>query len=292
LDMTARLFVRQGDQVWMEDPGYPGAWAVFMGMGAQLISVPVHAEGMAVEVGKRIAPAARLAYVTPSHQFPLGVTMALQQRLALLQWACEAKAWIVEDDYDSEYRFGARPLEALQGLDDAGRVIYIGTFSKSLFPALRLGYVVVPDAMCDRFLMAKRFQHSYPPLLEQLALTDFLAEGHYARHVRRMRTLYAARLAALLSALKQECGELVEAQAPQAGMHLVGWLPSEMNDTEVEQRAASRGLEAVALSSLSRQPMQKGGLVLGFAGCTAESIRQGVRVLAQILDEMKRMQAS
>jgi GntR family transcriptional regulator/MocR family aminotransferase len=164
LDLTARLFVRQGDQVWMEDPGYPGAWAALVGMGAHLISVPVHAEGMAVEVGKQIAPSARLAYVTPSHQFPLGVTMALKQRLALLQWAREAMAWIVEDDYDSDYRFGARPLEALQGLDDAGRVIYISTFSKSLFPALRLGYAVVPDGGCDRFLMAKRFQHTYPPL--------------------------------------------------------------------------------------------------------------------------------
>jgi len=189
---------------------------------------------MQVAHGRALSPRARLAYVTPSHQFPLGVTMKLEQRLALLHWANEANAWIVEDDYDSEYRFGARPVEALQGLDKADRVIYIGTFSKVLFPALRLGYVVVPAAVMDLFTMAQRFQSIHPPILEQMALADFLAGGHFARHLRRMRARYAARLESLLTAIRSECGHLLEAQAPQGGMHLVGWLPPGMADLEVE----------------------------------------------------------
>ena len=156
------------------------------------MAVPVNADGIAVALGRTLAPRARLAYVTPSHQFPLGVTMKLDQRLALLQWARQANAWIVEDDYDSEFRYGARPVEALQGLDTADRVIYVGTFSKVLFPSVRLGYVVVPAALIELFAMAQRFQSTHPPLLEQMALADFLADGHFARHLRRMRAVCRA----------------------------------------------------------------------------------------------------
>jgi GntR family transcriptional regulator/MocR family aminotransferase len=283
LDLTARLLVNREDVVWMEDPGYPGAWAALEGTGAYLTPVPVNADGMEVAQGRVLSPRARLAYVTPSHQFPLGVTMKLEQRLALLHWANEANAWILEDDYDSEYRFGARPVEALQGLDRADRVIYIGTFSKVLFPAVRLGYVVVPAALIELFTLAQRFQSIHPPILEQMALADFLVGGHFARHLRRMRGLYAARLEALLAAIRSECGHLLEAQAPQAGMHLVGWLPPGMADMEVEQRAARAGIEVVALSSMSRQPLPRGGLVLGFAACSEADIQAGVRILARIL---------
>ena len=209
--------------------------------------------------------------------------MSLAQRLALLQWAREANAWIVEDDYDSEYRFGARPVEALQGLDRANRVIYIGTFSKVLFPSVRLGYLVVPTGLMKLFATAQLFQNVHPSLLEQMALADFLAEGHFARHLRRMRLLYAARQEALLTSIRSECGHLLEAQAPAAGMHLVGWLAPGMADTEIEHRAAQRGIEVVALSTMSRQPMQRGGLVLGYAGCSEEQIQAGVRILAQVL---------
>jgi len=287
LDLTARLLVDRGDVVWMEDPGYPGAWAALEGAGASLTPVPVKADGIQVAQGRALSPRARLAYVTPSHQFPLGVTMSLQQRLALLHWAQEANAWIVEDDYDSEYRFGARPLEALQGLDRADRVIYIGTLSKVLFPAVRLGYVVVPAALMDLFTMAQRFQSIHPPILEQMVLADFIAAGHFARHLRRMRGLYAGRLEALLTAISSECGHLLEAQAPQAGMHLVGWLPPGMADMEVERRAARAGIEVVALSAMSRQPLPRGGLVLGFAGCSEADIQAGVRTLARVLREAR-----
>ena len=285
LDLTVRLLVERGDVVWMEDPGYPGAWTVLERAGADLTFVPVHADGLQVAIGRRLSPRARLAYVTPSHQFPLGVTMSLPQRLALLHWAREANAWIVEDDYDSEYRFSARPVEALQGLDRANRVIYIGTFSKVLFPSVRLGYIVVPAPLMELFVVAQRFQNIHPPLLEQMALADFLAEGHFARHLRRMRGLYAARREALLTAIRSECGHLLEAHAPVAGMHLVGWLPPGMADTQIEQRVAQQGIEVMALSAMSRQPLLRGGLALGFAGCSEQDIREGVRILAHELRE-------
>jgi GntR family transcriptional regulator/MocR family aminotransferase len=286
VDLVARLLVERGDRVWVEDPGYPGAWVSLEGAGAHLISVPVDANGMQVAQGRMLAPGARLAYVTPSHQFPVGVNMSLAQRVALLHWAREANAWIVEDDYDSEFRFSARPLQALQGLDQGDRVIYVGTFSKALFPSIRLGYLVVPDPLMELFVIAQRFVTTHPPVLEQMALADFLAQGHFARHLRRMRGLYEARRDALLAAINSLCGHLLQAHAPEAGMHLVGWLPAGMADTKIEQRAAERGIEAIALSSLSRQPLPQGGLVLGFAACNEEQIQAGVRTLAQVLDEV------
>lgn len=285
IDLAVRLFVERNDTVWMEDPGYPGAQAVFECAGAHLVSVPVHDDGIQVEHGRMISPHARLAYVTPSHQFPLGVTMSLPQRMALLHWAREANAWILEDDYDSEYRYGSRPLEALQGLDRAQRVIYIGTFSKVLFPSLRLGYMVVPVPLMDMFAVAQRFQNTHPPMLEQIALADFLAEGHFARHLRRMRALYMARRDALINAIRGECGSLLEVHTPLAGMHLTGWLPPAMIDTQIEHCATTQGIEVVALSTLSRQPLRRGGLVLGFAACSEQEIEVGVRILGRVLHD-------
>lgn len=283
LDLVARLLVDKDENVWMEDPGYPGARTVLERVGARLTFVPVNAHGLDVAAGKELAPRARLAYVTPSHQFPLGVTMKLEQRLALLQWAQEADAWILEDDYDSEYRFSAHPVEALQGLDRANRTIYLGSFSKVLFPSLRLGYMVVPAALVKFCTAAQRFQTTHPPILEQMALADFLAQGHFARHQRRMRTLYATRREALLTAISQECGPLLTAQPPEAGMHLVGWLPPGVADAEVEQRARQHGVEVMALSSLSRQPLPRGGLVLGYAACSEREMQAGVCVLAEVI---------
>lgn len=283
LDLVVRLLVGKDDLVWMEDPGYPSARIVLESVGARLTFVPVNAHGLEVAAGQALAPRARLAYVTPSHQFPLGVTMKLEQRLALLQWAQEVDAWIIEDDYDSEYRFSARPVEALQGLDRANRTIYLGSFSKVLFPSLRLGYMVVPAALRNLCIAAQRFQATHPPILEQMALADFLAEGHFARHQRRMRTLYAARREFLLTALGRECDRLLTAQPPEAGMHLVAWLPPGVVDTEVEHRAGQRGVEAMALSSLSRQPLSRGGLVLGYAACSEQEMQAGVGVLADVI---------
>jgi GntR family transcriptional regulator / MocR family aminotransferase len=229
LDLVARVLLDPGDAAWVEDPGYSGARGALLAAGAKLVAVPIDEEGLDVEAGRQLCPEARLAIITPSHQFPTGVTMSLSRLLALLQWSREAHAWIVEDDYDSEYRFSGRPLEALQGLDRAGRVLYIGTFSKVLFPSLRLGYLVAPPELLNGLIATHRLIAVHLPLLEQMALADFMAEGYFARHLRRMRQLYRERRNALVDALTRELGNRLEVTVPEAGMHLVVWLPSGMS---------------------------------------------------------------
>jgi GntR family transcriptional regulator / MocR family aminotransferase len=224
-----------------------------------------------------------MAYVTPSHQYPLGVTMSLARRLALLEWARRAKAWILEDDYDSEFRYKGRPLAALQGLDTSGRVIYIGTFSKVLFPALRVGYMVVPPDLVDGFVSARTTIDLHPPTLGQVILTDFLDEGHFGRHIRRMRELYAARQAALVSAVEQELKGLIEVNANEAGMYLIGWLPQDMNDRRASEVAAAYGIEAPPLSTFRIEPGNSQGLLLGYTAFSEDEIRAGVQRLAEAL---------
>lgn len=230
---------------------------------------------------------ARLAIVTPSHQFPTGVTMSLSQRLALLEWAREAQAWIIEDDYDSEYRFSGRPLEALQGLDHAKRVIYIGTFSKVLFPSLRLGYLVAPTEVLKSLIAMRRVIDIHLPLLEQMALADFIAEGHFVRHLRKMRGLYRERRNALREALTQELGDMFDVTVPEAGMHLVAWLPEGMSAQGVAQQASAYGLHTLPLSLFSLRSLQRDGLLFGFASASPEELRAGVKTLALALREKR-----
>ncbi|HEY4388523.1 MAG TPA: PLP-dependent aminotransferase family protein, partial [Ktedonobacteraceae bacterium] len=250
LDLAARLFLNPGDLAWVEEPGYFGTRNALQNAGAILAPIPVREEGMDVQVGRERYPHARLAAVTPSHQFPLGMTMSLKQRFALLEWAHQANAWILEDDYDSEYRYSGRPLEALQGLDRGQRVICIGTFSKVLFPSLRLGYLVVPPTLIDHFTALYRSVSVHAPILEQAVLTDFMQEGHFARHIRHMRSLYRARRDALVQAMQSEIGDKVQFQVPETGMHMVIWLPWDMNDVAITQQATSQGLEVYPLSQL------------------------------------------
>jgi GntR family transcriptional regulator/MocR family aminotransferase len=277
LDLAARLLLNPGDPVWMEDPGYPKARGAFLGSGAQLIPVPVDHEGLVVEAGIARAPQARLVYLTPSHQFPLGVTLSLARRIALLDWAGRAKAYLLEDDYDSEYHYTRRPLPALQGLDDTGRVIYIGTFSKVLFPALRLGYLILPPHLVDAFQSVRNLIDTHPPILEQAVLTDFIVEGHLARHLRRMRRLYAERRAALLEAARELPLEII---SPEAGMHCVGWLPAGMDDLSLVQEAASHEVDLVTVANFSMEPLERKGIMLGFSEYTVEQIQDGVQRLA------------
>jgi GntR family transcriptional regulator / MocR family aminotransferase len=283
LDLVARVLLDPGDPVWVEDPGYGGARGALLAAGAKLVAVPVDGEGIDVAVGRAHCRDARLAFVTPSHQFPTGVTMSLPRRLALLQWAREAQAWIVEDDYDSEYRFSGRPLEALQGLDSAARVIYVGTFSKVLFPSLRLGYLVAPPALLEGLVAARDFIDMHPPLLEQMALADFIAEGHFARHLRKMRVQYLARRDALVDALRRELGDVLDVVAPEAGMHLVAWLPPGVDGRAAAARVAAYDQHILPVSHFSVGPLPRDGLVLGFAGDAPHVLRAGVLVLARAL---------
>jgi GntR family transcriptional regulator/MocR family aminotransferase len=283
LDLVARVLLDPGDPAWVEDPGYSGARGALLAAGAQLVAVPIDEQGLDVEAGRQLSPEARLAIVTPSHQFPTGVTMNLSRRLALLEWSREAHAWIVEDDYDSEYRFSGRPLEALHGLDRAGRVLYIGTFSKVLFPSLRLGYLVAPPELLKGLVATQRFRAVHLPLLEQLALADFMAEGYFVRHVRRMSLLYKERRNTLVDALTRELGTRLEVTVPEAGMHLVVWLPSGMSAQAVAQRAAASGLHILLISQFSLRSLQRDGLLLGFASVSPQELRAGVQTLALAL---------
>lgn len=286
LDFAARTLLNPGDEAWIEDPGYFGAQGALLAAGARLVPVPVDDQGLEVAVGAQRSPQARLVFTSPSHQFPTGVTMSLGRRLALLDWARHAAAWIIEDDYDSEFRFSGRPLEALQGLRSDGPVLYVGTFSKVLFPTLRLGYLVAPTSLIDALLLTRRFSDIHTSLLEQLALTDFIQEGHYDRHLRRMRRLYRHRRDLLHAELRRYLGNLLEVRVPDMGMTIVGWLPLHADDHRAAALATAAGISARPISRYSLEPLPRGGLILGFAGTDDAGIRHGVRQLAAALSNL------
>jgi GntR family transcriptional regulator/MocR family aminotransferase len=286
LDLAARILINSGDQVWVEDPGYPGARGAFLGSGARIVPVPVDEEGLIVDTGIRRASKAKLVYVTPSHQFPLGVTMSLSRRLALLDWAKRANAYILEDDYDSEFRFAGRPLATLQGLDQHDRVIYVGTFSKVLFPSIRIGYMILPLPLMDSFLKVRRLIDIHSPMLEQAVLADFMIEGHYIRHLRRMRTLYAERRIALLNATKNMP---LKIDAPEAGIHCVGWLGNDVDEMALVKQARQHDLELTPISTFSIEPFLRKGLLLGFGGYSTQEIKSAARRLGELLRTIYRL---
>jgi GntR family transcriptional regulator/MocR family aminotransferase len=286
LDLVARVVTDPGDSAWIEDPGYHGALGAFAGAGLRVTGVPVDADGVSVAAGRIAAPAARLMYVTPSHQFPLGITMSLSRRLELLAAAAEMRAWIVEDDYDSEFRYVSRPLTALQGLDRDGRVIYVGTFSKVMFPALRIGFVIAPPSLVPAIAAARQFAGTQQAVLEQMVLADFIAEGHFERHVRRMRSVYAERQQDLIDALRTECAGVVDAAPAGSGMHLVGWLPPDADDADVSRRAAARGVDAIPLSAFAvRRGALRPGVLLGYAHIGRATMRAAARHLVAAVRE-------
>ena len=281
IDLAIRVVVEEGQKAWIEDPGYPTAYGALVSAGATPVPVPVDAEGLNVASGIRAAAKARLAYVTPSCQFPMGVTMSLRRRLELLDWAKTSRAWIVEDDYSSEYRYAGRPLAALQGLDRDRRVIYLGTFSKVMFPSLRLAYLIVPRDLIHAFLVTRFFASRHPPRLEQAALARFIAEGHFARHVRRMRALYARRQQALLAAAGREATAAIRIEAAPAGLHLLGHLPPHADDGEVSRKLAQSGIDAMPLSAFAIKRKLPPALILGYTAIHERAIRDGVRRLRQ-----------
>src|SRR5580765_204079 len=285
LDRTARILLNPGESVWMEEPGYPGAGVVFRALGAQIRRVPVDSEGLSLEIGKKRWRAPRLVYVTPGHQFPLGVTMSLRRRLALLEWARRSGVLIFEDDYDSEYQYAGRPVPAMQGLDRSGVVIFAGSFTAVLFPALRLGYLVVPEEMVDVFAAAESVSTHHPPLLEQAVLCDFITEGHFARHIRRMREIYAERLQELLDSAKEKLSGALEISNVEAGLQTVGWLRPGLSGEKIANLAAVRDVEVVPLSRYASGRPRREGLILGFAAVDPKELRRGVDELAKILQQ-------
>jgi GntR family transcriptional regulator/MocR family aminotransferase len=284
LQLSAQVLLDPKDKVWMEEPGYPGARQAFATAGAQLIPVSVDEDGVNVAEAIPRGRAARAVYVTPSHQYPLGTTMSAARRMLVLNWAVRTGAWIIEDDYDSEYRFATRPIASLQGLDTDGRVIYIGTFSKVLFPALRVGYVVVPKDLVRAFAAARDSADVFSSTLYQAVLNDFIREGHFARHIRRMRMLYKDRRKALVNAIQIQMGDMVEVIGAEAGMHLVALLPPGIDDIGISRKAAQKGISAMPLSTCYLNPPSRGGLILGYGGTNAHQIDEGIRKLRTIVD--------
>ena len=284
LDLAARTLLDPGDRYWMEDPGYPAARFAFEAAGAIEVAVPVDTNGIDVSRGRQTGRDARLVYVTPSHQYPLGHTMSLDRRIELLQWAEESRAWIIEDDYDSEYRFAGRPLEALAGLSQGGNVVYLGTLSKVLFPALRLGYLVVPRPYVDAFVGARYAADRSTANLDQAVVAEFLSSGHFSRHLRKMRALYEHREAVLRKALIERLGAEVDVAPAEAGLHTIAWLRNETSEAEVVERAARNGVTVSALAGYCAQAQLRPALVLGFAGFPDEQLEQAVERLAVALE--------
>ena len=283
LDLCARLLADHGDTVWVENPGYLAARVAVGLAGLQMHDVAVDGEGLApcADDWQRQRP--RLIMVTPSHQYPTGRVMSLPRRLALIERARGAGAWIVEDDYDSEFRRAGPAPPALFGLQADAPVVYAGTFSKTLYPGLRLGYLVLPRAIAADFIHAAALATRAGQGIEQRALADFIGRGHYTTHIRRMRARYNARQAALRAALQQAFGPRLVLSGGEAGLHLVMWLPDELPDREVAQRAAQMGLGVRALSAYARPPVTCNGLVLGYGNLDEGAVEGAVARLRQAM---------
>lgn len=282
MDLTARIFLTPKDAVWVEDPRYPDASRIFAAAGAKIVPVPVDQEGFHLAAALKRGLGAKLVYVTPSHQYPLGYTMSLPRRLALLEWAVASNAWIVEDDYNSEFRYAGRPLASLQGLDRSGRVIYIGTFSKTIYPSLRIGCLVAPPALVGVFTAARALANTHSSLIDQAILAEFMIAGHYARHVRRMRALYEKRQRIFVHECEKHLRDWLKVSPADAGRHLLGWLPEGVNDQLVAQRVREEGVKLTAVSSLSARPPARGGLVMGYTAFDEKQIKQGVKKLREV----------
>ena len=286
LDLAGRLILNPGDEVCLEEPGYPGAAMAFAALGAKICAVPVDSEG--IELPGRRARKAKLVYVTPGHQFPVGMTMSLARRLQLLEWARRSCALIFEDDYDSEFRYAGRPVPALQGLDQHGLVLFAGSFSKVLFPSLRLGYLVIPPDLVDSFAAAKSVLNRHAPPFEQTVLCDFITEGHFGRHLRRMREVYAERRSILMESARRKLTGLLELSSVEAGLQTVGWLCPGIDSAAARRVAQARKVEVTPLSIYSHGALRREGLQLGFAAVNGQEIRRGVQQLAIALEELAR----
>lgn len=281
--LVARVLLDPGDTVCMEDPGFPQMRGAFAAAGANICPVSVDDNGF-VPPFEDVIP--RMVGITPSHQYPLGITMSSSRRRDVLDWSSENDIWILEDDYDSEYRYSGPPVGALQGMDDSGRVLYTGTFSKVLFPALRLGYLVVPSSLKEPIIKMRTISDRSPPRIPQMTLTDFMHEGHFEKHIREMRMLYAHRQTVLLDALSKHLGDIIDPAPSNAGLHLVGYLPEGVDDQAVADRLSDHGVIALPLSFYTTRSLDRGGLLLGYAAVPEDEIQKKVRLMADILEPL------
>lgn len=283
LRLCAEVLLRPGDPVWMEDPGYPTARRTLEALGARVVPVPVDAEGIDVAAGRALSPAARLAYVTPSHQFPTGVTMAMARRLALLDWARQAGAFVMEDDYDSEFRFAGAPLTALAGIDPEGQVIYLGTFSKTLFPGLRVGFVVVPPALTGRVFAARAASDRFPSPLIGGALAEIMQSGEFAAHLRRMRTRYRAARDMVADVLERAAGGRLRLSVPDHGLHMLATLPDGLPAGTARAAQDDAQVEGWLLSETRVAPAGPDGFVIGYSGHAEATLRRAAQRLGAAL---------
>jgi GntR family transcriptional regulator / MocR family aminotransferase len=283
LDISTRVLLEAESEAWIEEPGYWLTRHILAAAGCRAVPVPVDEDGLDVAAGIKLCRKARAAFVAPSHQYPLGATMSASRRLQLLEWAQSVGGWIVEDDYDSEYRYDSKPIASLQGLDHSSRVIYIGTFSKVLFPSLRAGYIVIPADLVEHFVAVRHAMDVSPAHQYQAVLADFIKEGHFARHIRRMRTAYAERREVLVNCLKEELGSMVKLHGAEAGMHLTVTLPKGYRDRDIAAGAARENLWLWPLSPSYVGAGARQGFILGFGGVTAAEIPGAVSRLSAMV---------
>lgn len=292
LEFACRMLLDPGDRAWMENPGWSGARGALVAAGARITFVPVDAAGLDVAQGLAMGPDARVVYVSPSHQYPTGATLSLDRRMALLDWAARTGAWILEDDYDSEFRYAGRPLTALHGLDTASRVLYVGTFNKTVFPALRLGYLVVPPSLMESFLAVRRIGGQHAPSGDQISLTAFMNEGHYVRHLRRSRAACRERRDTLIDALRRHAAGILELGDAETGLHAVAWLPDGSDDRLASAAAGRNGVMAAPLSAHCIGGACRPGLVLGYAGIRPHEISAATRRLGEALSGLPELSAN
>ncbi|MBX7172302.1 MAG: PLP-dependent aminotransferase family protein [Pyrinomonadaceae bacterium] len=283
LDLIGSVFLSKNDEICLEDPTYFGARDVFSAIGAKLIPVSVDKEGFELEEAKTKSRNPRLIYVTPSHQYPLGMTMSLARRMNLLEWARETESFIIEDDYDSEYRYAARPLASLQGLDRHGSVIYIGTFSKTVFPALRLGFLVAPKDLVEVFKTAKALRDWHSPQIDQAVLAEFISDGHFTKHLRKMRGIYQKRQQVLVEEAQKHLKGMLEILPATSGMHLIGWLPEGVDDWQIFQAARKENLQLTPISASCLEQKLRGGFFIGYTAFNEIQIKEGIKKLREIL---------
>jgi GntR family transcriptional regulator/MocR family aminotransferase len=284
LRLCAEALLKPGDKVWMEDPGYNAARATLVAAGADTVSVSVDGEGLDITDGRRRVPMARAAYVTPSHQFPTGVTMSMRRRVQLLEWAEDAGAWIFEDDYDSEFRYSGPPLTALAGLSST-RVIYLGTFAKTLFPALRIAYVVVPPTAVGQVLSARAVIDRFPPAFMQDAVADLMADGTVSAHLRRMRKHYRQARDLLAQTILEESAGALTPIVPEQGLHMVVRLPAELGREAGPAIRKCAGVDALLLSETQNTVVAPDAFILGFSGFVPSELSEAARLLAQAAAE-------